>query len=72
MFRRIPVRRARVHVRALSDTESRDVERDNAIDASVGCTKGFCAECEKFVDEEAGKLHRSTCKAVSPERRMAS
>lgn len=72
MFRRIPVRRARARVRPITDAERRGVESDHAIASSIGCSKGFCAECEKFVDEEAGRLHRATCTAVAPERRRAS
>lgn len=50
----------------------RDVERDNHISGDIGCSKGFCHDCEDFVDEEAGKLHRPRCKSVEPSRRRAS
>lgn len=58
-------------IRPLTDREARQIERDHACGEAVPA-KGFCHECEKFVDEIAGKLHRATCKGVTPERRMAS
>lgn len=43
--------------------EARQVELDNLMPE-----KGFCHECEAFVNEAEGKLHRATCK-VEPARR---
>jgi hypothetical protein len=42
------------------------VERDYAIP-----TTGFCHECEAFVDEAKGKLHRATCPVDADRRRTA-
>lgn len=58
--------------RLITDSEARDIERENGISGDIGCSVGFCHECESFVDEAAGKLHRPTCKAVEPSRRRAS
>lgn len=46
--------------------EGRQVEKDYEMPSN-----GFCEECESFVDEAHGKLHRPTCK-VTPERKRAS
>lgn len=58
-------RTVKCHVRMVpaGSEEARQVELDNEI-----TTKGFCHECEDFVDEAAGKLHRASC-TVAPERR---
>jgi hypothetical protein len=58
-------RKVRCNVRMVpaGSEEARMVELENALPE-----KGFCHECEDFVDEKAGKLHRATCK-VAPERR---
>lgn len=49
--------------------EERDAERFMGGEAVP--SKGFCHECESFVDEAAGKLHRRTCRGVSAERRAS-
>ncbi len=61
-------RRAKCNVRMVDSgsPEARDIERDYVIPE-----KGFCHECETFVDEPNGKLHRPTCK-TTPGRRRAS
>lgn len=46
-----------------SSAEAREVERDYDIP-----TKGFCHECEAYVDEESGKLHRASCKTTAERR----
>lgn len=60
--------RVRSHVRMVpaGTEEARQVELDHLIPE-----KGFCHECECFVDEPAGKLHRPTCKAEPARRRSA-
>lgn len=55
-----------VRMVAAGSAEARDIERDYEIP-----TKGFCHECEAFVDEANGKLHRPTCKTTA-ERKRAS
>lgn len=68
---RLARRLARATFRPVSERELREVERDAGMSGDATPTKGFCHSCERFVDEAAGKLHRSTCD-VAPERRRAS
>lgn len=58
--------KCQVRVVPATSREAAEVERDYEIP-----TTGFCHECEAYVDEAAGKLHRARCK-VAPERRRAS
>lgn len=61
-------RTVKCHVRMIpaGTEEARQVELDNVMPE-----KGFCHECESFVNEAEGKLHRPTCK-VEPERRRTA
>lgn len=45
--------------------EGDQIERDYTFP-----TEGFCHDCEAFVDEGAGKLHRTRCKVEPSERKQ--
>lgn len=49
-----------------TSSEAREVERDWDY---VFPEKGFCHECEAMIDEDAGRLHRPTCKVEPAERK---
>lgn len=63
--------RRKMPLRPITDRESRAIERDAPGGEAIP-SRGFCHECEAFVDEAAGRLHRPACRGVTAERRRTA